>query len=254
MKIGAQLYTVHDYTKTLPQFAEVLKRVADIGYTSVQVSGTCAYAPEWLAEELARNGLTCDLTHTPFPRMAADPGTVAAEHKLFGCKYIGVGSMPDLWQTGFAAYAPFKAALPPVLKRFRELGCKFMYHNHAREFEIGDGKNVMQHLAEDFQPEEFGFTLDTYWVKVGGDDPVAWLQRLPGQLDCIHLKDLAHGPDGKPRFAPVGYGTLDFDAILAAAQASGTEFAFVEQDDCNGEDPFDCLAKSYRYLIGKGLK
>ena len=60
MKIGAQLYSVHDYTKTLDGFSESLKKVADIGYTSVQVSGTCAYEPEWLAEQLKANGLTCD--------------------------------------------------------------------------------------------------------------------------------------------------------------------------------------------------
>ena len=39
MKIGAQLYTLHNFTKTLEGFSEALKKVADIGYTSVQVSG-----------------------------------------------------------------------------------------------------------------------------------------------------------------------------------------------------------------------
>lgn len=66
MKIGAQLYTLHNFTKTLEGFSEALKKVADIGYTSVQVSGTCAYEPEWLAEQLNANGLTCDLTHYEF--------------------------------------------------------------------------------------------------------------------------------------------------------------------------------------------
>ena len=41
MKIGAQLFTVRDFTKTLDDFAETLKKIADIGYTTVQVSGTC---------------------------------------------------------------------------------------------------------------------------------------------------------------------------------------------------------------------
>ena len=43
MKIGAQLYTLHTLTQTLDGFSDALKRVADIGYTSVQVSGTCDY-------------------------------------------------------------------------------------------------------------------------------------------------------------------------------------------------------------------
>ena len=52
MKIGAQLYTVRHACKDLDSFAETLKRVADMGYTTVQVSGTCDYEAEWLAEQL----------------------------------------------------------------------------------------------------------------------------------------------------------------------------------------------------------
>ena len=35
MLLGAQLYTVREYTKNLDDFADTLKRVADIGYTAV---------------------------------------------------------------------------------------------------------------------------------------------------------------------------------------------------------------------------
>ena len=40
MDIGAQLFTVRDYCKNLDDFAETLQKVADIGYSTVQVSGT----------------------------------------------------------------------------------------------------------------------------------------------------------------------------------------------------------------------
>ena len=43
MELGAQLYTVRAFTQTLADFAETLKKVADIGYRTVQVSGTCAF-------------------------------------------------------------------------------------------------------------------------------------------------------------------------------------------------------------------
>jgi len=56
MKLGAQLYTVRAFTKDLDSFAETLKKVADMGYTSVQVSGTCEFNPAWLADELKKNG------------------------------------------------------------------------------------------------------------------------------------------------------------------------------------------------------
>ena len=40
MKIGAQLFTVRDFCQNLTDFEESLKKIADIGYKNVQVSGT----------------------------------------------------------------------------------------------------------------------------------------------------------------------------------------------------------------------
>ena len=52
MQIGAQLFTVRDFCKDLESFSESLKKVAEIGYRVVQVSGSCAFEGEWLKEEL----------------------------------------------------------------------------------------------------------------------------------------------------------------------------------------------------------
>ena len=91
MEIGAQFYTLRDFCKDLDSFAETLKKVADIGYKTVQISGTCGYEPEWLKSELKKNGLKCVLTHTPADKLQNDPAKVAAEHDLFDCKYVGLG-------------------------------------------------------------------------------------------------------------------------------------------------------------------
>ena len=64
MKIGAQLFTVRNYCQDLSSFAETLRKIADIGYTTVQVSGTCAFEAQWLKAQLDKNGLRCVITHT----------------------------------------------------------------------------------------------------------------------------------------------------------------------------------------------
>ena len=91
MEIGAQLYTVREFCKDINGFADTLKRVADIGYKTVQISGTCEFSPEWLKAELNKNGLKCVLTHTPADKLKADPAGVARDHDIFGCKYVGLG-------------------------------------------------------------------------------------------------------------------------------------------------------------------
>lgn len=254
MLLGAQLYTVREYTKNLDDFADTLKRVADIGYTAVQVSGTCAYDATWLKEQLDKTGLKCAITHTSPDRIAARTDAVIAEHKTFGCRYIGIGSMPGGLKGGMADYDAFVEKFRPVSRHISGQGLYLMYHNHNMEFaKHARGRVYLACLAEDFAPGELGFTVDTYWVQAGGGDPAWWIRQLCGRVPCVHLKDMAY-ENGNIRMAPVGEGNMNFDGILAACEEAGVEYLLVEQDHCYGENPFDYLKRSYQNLSARGLK
>jgi len=124
-----------------------------------------------------------------------------------------------------------------------------MYHNHDRELIHLDGKPILAHLAEKIPAQDMGFTLDTFWIQAGGGDPAQWLERLKGRVPCIHLKDCAYGQS----MAVVGEGNINFDRVFEKAEAAGTEYMLVEQDDCHGEDPMACLKRSYQYLKACGF-
>jgi hypothetical protein len=53
--------------------------------------------------------------------------------------------------------------------------------------------------------------------------------------------------------AVVGEGNINFARVLYEAENAGTEYLLVEQDNCYGEDPFECLKRSYRQLAAWGL-
>jgi len=253
MQIGAQLFTVREHTKTLEDFAATLEKIAQIGYTTVQVSGTCEFEPEWLRDQLKRVGLTCCVTHRNPDKLTADTEAEVTAHNTFGCKYIGVGSMPGAADGVADAYEKFKANFRPVAQKIIQLGSKFMYHNHAFEFERTDNNETyLDCLISDFSKDELSFILDTYWIQTAGGNPVKWIDKLAGRLQCVHLKDISvSGNDA--RMAPVYAGNMDFDAIIEACGNAGTEYLLVEQDDCYGVDPFECLALSYKNLKTKGL-
>ena len=255
MKIGAQLYTVRDYCQTLDGFAHTLAKVADIGYTAVQISGCCVYEPQWLKEQLDKNKLTCHLTHIEMEDIIRDPDQLVADHNVYGCKHIGIGYMPPEYRGDIKKVEEFCSKFDVAAKRIRELGSKLMYHNHWFEYDDrGDGKNYMEMIADRFPASDMGFTLDTYWVEFAGYDLVSEINRLSGRLPCVHLKDLEVLPDGTKRYCPVGSGTINFEKALKAFDAAGTQFAFVEQDKCFGADPFECLKKSYDYLYSLGYR
>ncbi len=255
MKIGAQLYTVRDACQTLPDFANTLARVAEMGYTTVQVSGACPFEPEWLRDELKKNGLTCDLTHVEYEDLVKDTEKVVNDHKVFGCKYIGLGNMPGGFERSVAGARAFCEAATPTASRMKELGAYLMYHNHGSEYELNDGTvNVMTALSDSIPEDHMGFTLDTYWVQYGGYDPVEEIKRLKNRIPAVHFKDMEVLPDGTRRYTPVGNGILDFEKMIEALEGTSCEFAYVEQDLWFGRDPFECLKMSYDYLSSLGLK
>ncbi|MDO5327531.1 MAG: sugar phosphate isomerase/epimerase [Clostridia bacterium] len=249
MQIGAQMYTTRESCKTLEGFAETLTRIADIGYKTVQVSGTCPYDAEWLKKELDRTGLKCVLTHIPPARLMDETRQVIADHNVFDCDYIGLGYWGFDPEQGMS-YEKFMETWPAVARKIREGGKYFMYHNHDREFIHRDGKPILARLAEEIPALDMGFTVDTFWVQAGGGDPAQWIQDLSGRVPCIHLKDYAYGKS----MAVVGEGNINFDRVFQAAEAAGTKYMLVEQDDCHGEDPIECLRRSYLYLKANGFE
>ena len=247
MEIGIQFFTLRDFCKDLNGFSESLKRVADIGYKNVQISGTCEFEAEWLRSELDKNGLKCVLTHTPAEKLINSTEKVAAEHTVFGCDNVGLG-----WY-GFdnenEKFDNFFKTYSAVADKFYENGKYFMYHNHATEFIKREGKVILEHIADRFSPEKLGFTLDTYWIQVGGGDPAWWIENLSGRVPVIHLKDYAFDRV----MSVVGEGNINFDRVFQKAEKAGTKYMLVEQDNCNGEDPFDCIKRSYEYLKSRGF-
>ena len=248
MKIGAQMFTTRATCQTLEGFADTLKRIADIGYTTVQVSGTCPYEGEWLRDQLKLNGLKCVLTHIPVPRLTGELDKVIEDHNTFDCKYVGLG----FWAFDEArnmTWDQWMETFPPIAHKLKEGGKYFMYHNHDREFIKVDGTTYLEKLAEAVPADEMGFTLDTFWIQAGGGDPGQWIENFSGRVPCIHLKDYAFGRE----MAVVGEGNINFDRVFEKAEAAGTQYMLVEQDDCHGEDPIECLKRSYLYLKSCGF-
>ena len=257
MIIGAQLYTVRDFCKTTDDLAETLKKVADIGYTEVQLSGVCDYDAAWMAEQLKANGLRASITHFAYDRIVNDTEATIAFHKTMNTRYIGLGSIPNFKKLGGTEEVVnrYMDAIAPAVEKISAAGLKFMYHNHNMEvLRYPDGTNVLERMCERFPADKYGITLDTYWVVAGGADPVVWLPKLKGRVNCVHFKDMIYNiEDTAVRMAPIGWGNMNYPAILKACVDSDVEVAYIEQDRCYDEDPFHCLKKSYDYLTAQGF-
>lgn len=250
MRIGAQFYTIREFCQTPETLSESLKKIADIGYKYVQISGTCAYNPEWMKTELKKNGLECVVTHTPADRLLNEPLQVAKDHDIFGCDYIGLGYYPFDESQEDKSYENFIRNYKFVAKTFKENGKYFMYHHHNHEFAKLDGELIIDRLSQDFSADELGFILDTFWIQAAGGDPAWWIEKFSGRVPCIHLKDFKVDRET----SVVGEGNINFDRVFEKAQLAGTKYMLVEQDNCYGENPFDCLKRSFNNLKAFGFE
>jgi sugar phosphate isomerase/epimerase len=251
--LGAQLYTVRQYTQTLPDIAETLRKVAAIGYKAVQISGFGPVDPAEVARLVVDNDLTVAATHMPWPNFLNKLDEVIAIHKLWGCTHAAIGGLPGEYYS-LEGLERFLEELAPISAALAKEGMDFSYHNHNHELVRYGEKTWLAHLYDRADPGMLKAELDVYWVQAGGGDPAAWVRHCAGRQPLLHLKDMAMGPEREQRMAEIGEGNLNWPAILQAAAEGGVEWYLVEQDDCYGRNPFESLEISFRNLRSMGLE
>lgn len=175
MELGAQTFTVRDYMQTTWDFREAMKRIAEIGYTCVQLSAVGNVPVQAQRDICDEFGLKIVLTHTNPDRMISDPEGVIRDHDILGCDYIGIGMMNPKYQRAEWIDQFAKDFTTPA-KKMRDAGKLLMYHNHNLEWtRLRDGRRIMDVLLEQMPADLMGVTLDTYWVQAAGADVLDYL-------------------------------------------------------------------------------
>ncbi|HVJ15252.1 MAG TPA: sugar phosphate isomerase/epimerase [Polyangiaceae bacterium] len=245
-QIALQLYTIRAHTKDLQSFVTSMRRVRELGYGAVQISGTGPIPASELRRVCDDEGLVICATHEPGKTIVEDPravvdrlGTLGCRHTAYPYPHVALASESDV-----LSLASSLNAAGEVLAR---AGMTLTYHNHAIELKKAGGRTLLEILYAASDPRLVQGEIDVYWIQAGGGDPVAWCERLSGRLPLLHLKDYGVGADDKPRMAEVGYGNLDMARIVRAATAAGCQWFIVEQDE-GFEDAFESAGMSLRYL------
>ena len=252
MIVGAQGFTVREFAKDEAGIAETMRKLAAIGYKTLQVSAFAPIAPERMREFADENGLKIIVTHTAPDRILNDLEAVAREHEIYGCKHVGIGMMPQKYTGSVEGMRAFLKDFDRASRVFREHGQKLHYHNHCFEYQRFDGVPLIDMMAEETDPDLWGFILDLFWVQAGGRNPATEIRRFEGRIDVVHFKD--YTVEGwERRFAPIMEGNLEWDEIFEACRDTGIPYAMVEQDDAYGRDPFDELRISHDNLLKAGF-
>ena len=161
--IAAQLYTLRDFLKTREDIDKTFRKVKEIGYNAVQLSGLGPVDPYFLQELSKELDLKLCATHISYDRLKNDIKTVIKEHKLWECEFVGIGSMPGEFARDKSGYTKFAKEASLIAKELSDNGLKLIYHNHNFEFEKFDGLtglDILIYLIGEYQP-------DPIWILPG---------------------------------------------------------------------------------------
>ena len=238
--VGLQLYTVRDLMKA--DFEGTLAAVAKVGYKEVEFAGYFGRTPGQVKDALKAAGLSAPSAHVPLPGNDSEwSGTIETAAEI-GLKYLVVPSVPKEERTTLADWQKLAKRFNELGEATRKHGIRFAYHNHEYEFVMTGNRLPYVVLLEETDKSLVEFEMDLFWIRKGGQDPVAYFKRFKGRFPMVHVKDMTL--DGQ--MVDVGAGIIDWKAIYAARKEAGIKYWFVEHDQ--PADPMQSLAASYRYM------
>jgi sugar phosphate isomerase/epimerase len=259
---GMTLYTVRNEMGKDPK--ATLKAVADLGYKYIEAveykdGKFYGMLPEEFKSYTKSLGLKPISIHMG-AMTTSNADKLISDVKAAGFKYF-VAPVPPMGMFKFDPKSRsltmtddverLTSVLDTISRKAHAAGLKFLYHNHAFEFEKNSkGIVPMEYMLEHLDPKYVNFQMDLYWVTKAGVDPVELFKKYPKRFKIWHVKDM----DDQGRFAPVGKGKIDFARILINAKLSGMKYYIVEQDQVfDGMDPMEAIRLSKEGLIKFGF-
>jgi sugar phosphate isomerase/epimerase len=243
LPVGLELFSVRDELKK--DLFGTVKEVAKMGYECVEFfSPYFAWTPDYAKEVrklLDDLKIRCYSTHNGADAFTPEKIDHAIElNKILGTKFVVMASAGRV--NGLDGWKKVAEQLSTASDKMKPAGLRPGFHNHQLEFKPIDGTRPMDVLAKN-TPKNVMLQLDVGTCIEAGSDPVQWIQKNPGRIGSLHLKDWSKTNGYKVLF---GEGEAPWKKILQAAEKSGgAEFYLIEQEG-SAYPPFEtasrCLA------------
>ncbi|WMT89224.1 sugar phosphate isomerase/epimerase [Pelagibacterium sp. H642] len=243
LPIAVQMYTLRNFGSVEEQLAIV----EEAGVSAVELVGTHDMSAEDLNGLLDAHGIEAVSAHVQLDALRSGIEDVIEFNKAVGNEVITV---PYLAEEARPTDAEGWTALGEELEEFagqlEAEGLQLAYHNHDFEMEEFDGQTALE-VMFDAAPSVLA-QLDVAWIDRAGLDAAEYIANFDGRLFAIHAKDNA--PEGEAEeedgWAAVGSGTIDWQAVLTAANDAGAQWYIIEHD--NPADASATVDSSARFL------
>ncbi len=267
LPVGIQLYTVNADLMKDP--AGTLKKIAQIGYTEVEIAGFGKMTAAQFRDLLRDAGLRAPSAHLMFGMQ--ETGKLLDDAKTLGAEYavssVLTARSPEKGMQDFLKilntltaddFRRTAAKANEIGQQAKAAGLQYAYHNHNFEFrDMGDGQTGYDILLKETDPALVKFEADCGWMRVAGKDPVDYLKKHGDRYAMLHIKDFKNitkpvtslmSPDA-PAPTELGRGSIDLKPVVDAGLRAGVKHMFVEQEPPFKEMPaMEAAEADYRVL------
>ncbi|WP_427966641.1 sugar phosphate isomerase/epimerase family protein [Altererythrobacter sp.] len=263
---GFQMWAVQD--ELARDFDGTLMRMHALGYRRIEAAGWQDLAPEDFGARVRAAGLDPVSCHFSMRDLMEE-----YQPKLDQAQAVGVRHFVASSPSSRAAFDPAldwirASAAAMTLADWREnalrmneigaaakaMGMRFAYHNHPAEFLRYDGVLAFHELLRLTDPALVAFELDLGWVAAAGLDPAEVIDHHAERIELLHIKDIATAQRTPHTIADdlttvhIGSGTIDWQAVLAAARRAPIASWFVEQEAPFTRPVIDQMGESLAFL------
>ncbi|MCL2159134.1 MAG: sugar phosphate isomerase/epimerase [Oscillospiraceae bacterium] len=239
LAIGLQLYTLRSEIDL--GYDEILKRVAETGYTCVEMTYDPANG-EQVGELLKKYSLFATGAHIGIKDIEDKFDEVIKFAKDIGASCIVVPWIDgiDTEEKARATAQRLEAAAQKITAQGFEAG----FHNHTAEFATKYGDKTVIDIFYEEAPT-LKFQVDVGWAYAGGAKLPEAIDKLGDRLaSTIHIKDV----DDENTPTEIGSGNVCWPCVLEAAKKHGVKWGIVEQDACVNFPPFESVKVSYDFI------
>ncbi|MDR6943117.1 sugar phosphate isomerase/epimerase family protein [Mucilaginibacter pocheonensis] len=233
--IGVQAYT---FRSSMPKATvAVLDTIKALGITELEGEGPKDMDKGEFKKLCDERGIKIPSVGAGYDDIVKDPAAVVKLAKTLGASYVMVAWIPHKKEFTLEDAKKAVADFNRVGKILKDNGLTFCYHNHGYEFGKYEDGTLFDYIAKNTDPKYVSFEIDILWSFHGGQDPAQLINKYPGRMKLMHLKDirkgvandLTGGTDTKNDVA-LGTGQINIPEVLKAAKKAGIKHYFIEDE------------------------
>ena len=245
--VAVQLYSVRK--DCAADLAGTLKAIAKMGYDGVEFAGFYNHGAADVRKMLEDAGLKAAGAHVGLALLEGDEIEKTIEfHRTLVNSHLIVPGIPEERRKTISDWKKVAEKLNAIAERLRKENMQTGYHNHMVEFAPMEGQIPWDVFFGIASSPDIIVQMDTGNCLHGGADPVSFMEKYPGRLTSVHLKEYSK-TNGK---AIIGEGEVRWNDVFRICEGPGKTKWYIVEQESYAYPPMECIKKCREKLREMG--